>query len=259
MKRKVLYSGLVLLSLCVFFSCLDDDDDVYVSYGVIQNYNSARDYEILTDKGNTLVVTKSSDSQTIEEDKRVFVSYNILSDKDRDRKVYEVSVNRFFNLLSKPIVNESFILQDEEVRRDSIGNDPFNKINAEFGGNFINIYFEFLFEAHSNVKHMINLVYDDPRADADTIYLTLYHNAYGEVPGNNLYLSKGSGMCSFKLSDLLPAGVTSKAVKLTWTQYGYNNEPKERSDSGIFKLGGTAEPKSRITQHIELVSSVITR
>jgi hypothetical protein len=258
MKRIVLILGFGLLSLFVFFSCLSEHDDVFVSYGVIRNVNSANDYEILTDKGNTLKVTKSQTIQTIENDKRVLVNFEILSDKDSNRKIYEVSVNGFYNLLSKPVVYESFILQDEEARRDSIGNDPFTKILADFGGEFINIDFEVYYMDYSTVKHMINLVYDDTRADADTLYLSLHHNAYGEVPGKGLSLSRGVGRSSFKISDLLPVGVTSKPVKITWTEYNHY-ETRTRSSSGIFKLSYSTNENFRLAKDIGLDSSIEIR
>jgi len=248
MKRNVLNLGLGVLSVFLFFSCLDDSDDIYVSYGVIQNVNSTNSYEILTDKGNTLVVTKSYTGQTIEDDKRVLVNFEILSDKNQNKNIYEVQVNGFYSLLSKPLVNESFILKDEEARRDSIGNDPFNAVSARFGGDFMNINFELMHKQASDVKHLINLVYDDTRADADTVYLRLYHNAYDEVPGKGLYLYKGLGRCSYKISDIVAshASRTNSAsasipVKLTWTEYSGNFEPVERSGTAIYKYGDAAE------------------
>ena len=246
MKRNVLNFSIGLLFVFLLSSCLDDSEDVYVSYGVIQKVDSSNSYEIITDKGNTLVVTKSHTSQVVEDNKRVLVNYGILSDKDKSKNVYEISVNWYYNLLSKPLVNESFILNDEEVRRDSIGNDPFNGISAQFGGDYINVNFELWHSRNSDKKHMINLVYDDMRADADTVYLRLFHNAYGEVPerGKPFDLYKGIGRCSFKISDLLPEGVSSKPVKLTWLQYGHDFEVKEYSDTGVFKLGAS-EGKDR--------------
>ena len=255
MKRNAFNLFFVLFSFLVFFSCLNDRDDIKVSYGVIRNVNSVNNYEILTDKGNTLIVTKSHTSQTIENDKRVLVNYEVMSDKEKNKKIYEVSVNGFYNLLSKPVVYESFILQDEEARRDSIGNDPFNQIDAAFSGDFININFEVLHLQYSNVKHMINLVYDDMRADADTIYLTIYHNAYEEVPGKGLYLQKGFGRSSFKISDLLPSGVASKVVQIKWTEYGYQN-PVVHTSTGLFKAGETSGTNSRFSQNIGFDSSI---
>jgi len=241
MKRSILNFSLGVLSFFLFFSCLDDDNDIYVSYGVIKNATSSNNYEILTDKGNTLVVTKSHTGQTIENDKRVLVNYELLSDKNQNKNVYEIQVNGFYSLLSKPLVNESFILQKEDARRDSIGNDPFIAISARFGGDYVNINFELLYKQGSDVKHMINLVYDDTRASADTIYLRLYHNAYDEVPGKGLFLYKDLGRCSFKISDLMPEGVTSKPIRLTWIEYNHNYEPVERSGTDVFKLGNASE------------------
>ena len=249
MKRNVFNLSLGVLCVFLFSSCLDDGDDIFVSYGVIQNASSSNNYEILTDKGNTLVVTKSYTGQTIENDKRVLVNFEILSDKDQNKNIYEIQVNGFYSLLSKPLVNESFILKDEKARRDSIGNDPFNTISAKFGGDYLNINFEFLAEQGSNKKHMINLVYDDMRADADTIYLRLYHNAYDEVKGKGMHLYKGMGRCSFKISDLLPEGVTSKPVRLTWTEYYGYNETIERSGTDVFKTGNASD-KGKIFQRI---------
>lgn len=246
MKRNVLNLALGLSSVFLFFSCLDDDDnDLYVSYGVIQNMNSVSDYEIFTDKGNTLVVTKSSTSTPVENDQRVYVYYDILSDKNSNKNVYEIHVNGFFNLLTKPMVYESFILQDEEARRDSIGNDPFSRISAWFGGDYINIDFEVWHAQSSDKKHMINLVYDDTRVNADTVYLRLYHNAYGEVPENhNLSLYRGIGKSSFKVSDLLPQNVSSMPFRLTWTQYDSSLRPVEHSGTIVFKKGDTEIDKS---------------
>lgn len=239
MKRNVLSVCLGLLSAFLFFSCNDDDKDIYVSYGVIQNLTSANEYEVLTDYGNTLVVTKSHTNQTLENDKRVLVNYEILSDKDQSKQVYEVRVNGFYSLLSKPMLHESFIQEDEEARRDSIGNDPFNRIKAWFGGEFINIDFEVYYAPHSSKKHMINLVYDDTRASADTVYLTLYHNAYGEVPGKGWSLVSGVGRSSFKITDILSDATVDVPVKLTWWQYErYTNRPSERSGVLVFKKEG---------------------
>jgi hypothetical protein len=227
-------------------SCLEESDEVYVSYGVIQNWVSNSNYEILTDKGNTLVVTKSNSFQEIEDGKRVLANFEILSDKESNRNVYEVAVKGFYNLLSKPLVRESFILEDESSRRDSIGNDPYTSIYAWFGGDYINIDFEIYFDRFSGEKHLINLVYDDTRASADTLYLSLYQNAYDENPKYGGEYVRGWGRCSFKLSDLLPSDVNSKPVKLTWLEYGYGFKIVERSDSGVFTKGIRSESTGNV-------------
>ena len=255
MKKVVLKVGLGLLSFFLLLSCMKEEKDVYISYGVIRNVVSNMDYEILTDKGNTLKVLKSFTTQEVENDKRVLVNYEILSDKDKNKMVYDVSVNGFYQLLSKPVVYESFILENEIDRRDSIGNDPFESIQAAFGGDYINIDFEVWHLLHSDTKHLINLVYDDTRANADTIYLSLHHNAYGEVRDGRYYLDKGIGRSSFKISDLLPEGVTSKRVKITWLEY-YENGQRERSSTGVFTLNNNAEANTRFVHQLDFNSSI---
>jgi hypothetical protein len=238
MKRIIWNTGIGLFSALLFFSCLEKGDDIYVSYGVIRNVTSADKYDIYTDRGNTLVVTESYTSAAIEEGKRVLANYEIISGGDKNGNVYEVKVNGFYHLLSKPFVKESFILEDGETRRDSIGNDPFNRVEAWFGGDYININFDLYYAGNTDKKHLINLIYDDTRAAADTIYLTLRHNACGEVPGEGIPLYRAWGRSSFQIAGLLPEGVTSKPVKLTWMQYdGPDFSAGEYEDTGIFNKG----------------------
>ena len=246
MNKNVLNVFFGFLFAIVCFSCADDDVNIYASYGVIQNISSDNNYEILTDKGNTLVVTKSYTSLEIEEGKRVLANYEILSDKQQDKYIYEVKVNGFYNLLSKPLVNESFILEDEDTRRDSIGNDPFIQLLSVFGGDYINIDFELFFRQNSSTKHLINLIYDDTSGDTDTLRLTLRHNAYGETLAKSYDLINGWGRCSFKIADLLPENVNSIPVKLTWEQYDrYNNSAKERSWTRVYQRHSGKPSSSR--------------
>jgi hypothetical protein len=239
MKRFFLNLCFCLVAAFVFLSCNDDVDEYYVSYGVIQNTTSANNYEILTDKGNILKVTESHTIYKIEDGKRILANYNILSENNSGNKEYVVKVNGFYNLLSKPVVEESFIKEKEEARLDSIGNDPFVEIHPWFGGDYINIDFLIYYQEFSNTKHMINLIYDDIHSTRDTLYVKLRHNAYKELPSNGYSYFKGYGRSSFKLADLLPEGVNSLTVKLTWNEYeNYSHNVKECSDTGVFTKGG---------------------
>jgi hypothetical protein len=243
MKKIVFYLGFSVLGVLLMSSCQDEDKNKsYVSYGVIKNAVSEKNYEILTDKGNTLVVTDSRSTKEIENDMRVLVNFNLKSDRESSKKVYEVEINGFYNLLSKPLIRESFILENEEFRRDSIGNDPFNYVYAWFGGDYINIDFEIYFDSFSNEKHLINLVYDDTRASADTVYLSFYQNA--SEPRYGGQYERGMGRCSFKLSDLLPEDTNSKPVKLTWREYGHGYNVVERSDCGVFTKGNYSQSEN---------------
>jgi hypothetical protein len=260
MKKIVFYLGLSVLGVFVMSSCDDETERSHASYGVIKNVVSDKNYEILTDKGNTLVVTKSHSTQEIAENKRVLVNFDLKSDKESGKNVYEVEVNGFYNLLSKPLVSESFILENEESRRDSIGNDPFNGVDAWFGGDYININFEAYFDRYSNEKHLINLVYDDTDVSSDTLYLSLYQNAFdkGGLKYNGSYYERGVARCSFKLSDLLPDDVNSKPVKLTWREYRSGFNVVECSDWGIFKKDSHSNSE-KSTPNIGVDNSVMVK
>ncbi len=243
MKKIVLNVCLLFVSSLAFFSCLDDKDNVLVSYGVIQNVTSDNTYEILTDKGNTLVVTKSHTSHKIENDKRVLANFEILSEENKGKNEYEVEVNGFYNLVSKPILRESFIQENEEARRDSIGNDPFQNLYAWIGGGYLNINFNFLYMPYGGKIHMINLVYNDVQqstgVNSDTLNLKFYHNAYGETPEHYYHdFALGLGRGSFNLLDLVPSGVESIPVKLTWDGYGYSyDDRKQHVETFVFTPG----------------------
>jgi hypothetical protein len=250
MKKIIFYLGFGIVTAFSFSSCNDNDDNnAFVSYGVIQNVVSEKNYEILTDKGNTLVVKESHTRHEIVDGKRIIANFDLLSDKESNKKVYEVKVNGFYDLLSKPTLRESFVLEDEQVRRDSIGDDPFRSIYAWFGGDYINIDFEIYYSRYSNQPHLINLVYDDTQASSDTLYLNLFQNAYEKEVRYMDGYERGLGRCSFKLSDLLPEGVTSMPVKLSWSEYGHNFEAKKRFDTGVFTLGKNVETKKTIVNN----------
>lgn len=88
--KTILRLGMVLFAMAslplVLFSCSDDEKYVYVysprtasvSMGV------ARDRNIVTDKGNTLVVDKSSVGHDLTDGERVFISSNILEREDEN-------------------------------------------------------------------------------------------------------------------------------------------------------------------------------
>ena len=149
------------------------------------------------------------------------------------------------DVLTKVPVKQSFINEDEEVRQDSIGNDPINVREAWFGGRYLNVEFRIPVKDGSKEKHFINLVQDDVGTHNDTVYVTLRHNAYGEKPdtGNDRgNYSWGRGRVSFDLTSIVPEGQTSVPVKLLWTEYGKNtSETVNREDSGTYTLKNTGE------------------
>ncbi len=242
--KKCLKLMFLMLLTAGFVSCLKTDNDYPQfgeGFGIITAVGDNNYFEIYTDLGNTLKAVESYvPSDEVSEGKRVMFNCQMLSDQQmvNGRPTYDVCMNYFYNLLTKPLISESFIQESPEIRPDSVGNDPIKVDFAEFGGDYINIRFLIYVKRGSDTKHLINLVWDDTANDGKT-YLTLRHNAYGELPYeryDDAEYELGVGICSFKLSDLIPEGSESLDVVLKWTWYdGQTTDTKEYSDSGTFR------------------------
>lgn len=262
MKNKTWKFALICSLIVMGFTACDDDDEYYyvgggsswLSYGNLEKIDngSRSKFAIRRDDGNRLIVTEGMpiNFDGAEEDLRVYVNYSIVG-SERDETGLEGNMNYYIRLygfddvLTKVPVKQSFINEDEEVRQDSIGNDPINVREAWFGGRYLNVEFRIPIKDGSKEKHFINLVQDDVVAHNDTMYVTLRHNAYSEKPdtGNDRgNYSWGRGRVSFDLTSIVPEGQTSVPVKLLWTEYGKNtSETVNREDSGTYTLKNTGE------------------
>lgn len=247
------------LVLAVFTACDDDEEYYYVgngsswiSYGNLEKIdNGSRSrYAIRRDDGNRLIVSEGVAINSTEagEGMRVFAQYSILgSERDatglEGRMNYYVRLYGITDVLTKAPVKLSFIEENEEVRQDSIGNDPINVSEAWFGGKYLNVEFYVPVKRSSSVAHFINLVEDDVELHNDTVYVTLRHHAYGDVPTSGDRDGEwvwNRGKVSFDLTSIVPAGQKSVPVKLMWTEYKKNStETVTRKDSGIYVLPGS--------------------
>lgn len=245
-------------------ACNDDDDyslgKFWISYGTIEMNGKSQSagYTIrLDDESELLIVSNLIPYVAVENGQRVIANYTILGEVEEDRatnsstvfrKQYYIRLNGLTDVLSKAPVRQSFILEDEEVREDSIGNDPIRVVKASFGGKYLNISFEVpmqpTYGGTSSVKHFINLIHDDTQIRNDSVFLTLRHNGYEDVPtsGNSSSFVWGFGLVSFDISSILPEGQNSIAVKLIWTEYGESLDDREtKSDTGTFTYGGSSQ------------------
>lgn len=277
MGNKTWKFALIFSFMIFAIAACDDDDDCYyvgngdawISYGNLESIDNGTTskYSIRRDDGSRLIVTEGVqvNSSEAKEGLRIFANYSILG-SERDEVNLDGKMNYYIHLyninevLCKAPVKQSFILENEEVRNDSIGNDPINVSEAWFGGKYLNVEFVVPVKAGSSVKHFINLVDDDVELHNDSVYITLRHNAYGEkldVPNTQADQAYewNSGRVSFDLTSLVPDGQNSVAVKLIWTEYGKNgSELVTREDSGTFTLSGknnTPKAKSGLYQQDE--------
>ncbi|WP_176554874.1 NigD-like C-terminal domain-containing protein [Butyricimonas sp. Marseille-P3923] len=264
MKKRTWKIALMLSLFIAVFAACDDDDEYYyvgggsswISYGNLEKIdNGTRSkYAIRRDDGSRLIVTEGYgiNSSDAEEGLRVFANYSILgSERDgtglEGRMNYYIRLYRITDVLTKDPVKLSFIKENEEVRQDSIGNDPINVSEAWFGGKYLNVEFRIPVKSGSSTKHFINLVEDDVVAHNDTVYVTLRHNAYGEAPkdGDRANHVWSRGMVSFDLTSIVPEGKQSVPVKLLWTEYKNGSiETVTREDSGTYTLSGSNEEEA---------------
>ncbi len=278
MKNKTWKFAFICSLIVLAFTACDDDDEYYyvgggsswLSYGNLEKIDngSRSKYAIRRDDGSRLIVTEGLPINFSEatEDLRVYANYSILG-SERDETGLEGRMNYYIRLyalddvLTKNPVKQSFIDKDEEVRQDSIGNDPINVREAWFGGRYLNVEFLVPVKEGSDEKHFINLVQDDVENHNDTVYVTLRHNAYGETPesdNDRAHYFWGRGRVSFDLTSIVPDGQKSVPVKLIWTEYGKDtSETIDRQDSGTYTLSGVGETdedeglnqdKSKITE-----------
>ncbi|MBQ4279521.1 MAG: NigD-like N-terminal domain-containing protein [Rikenellaceae bacterium] len=227
LKRFGLF-GLVVALATGFASCNNDDDrePYWASYGVVRETQES--YDIVRDDGKVLYVEVNQSNQRVEDGQRVLANYAILGDEPDG---FRVKLYALYDVLTKKPVSQSFIDADKLHRTDSIGVDPIITNDAWFGGNFLNVYFTIL-HSNSSQQHFINLVYDDLKSTADELFFELKHNDYDDP--RRMY---GTGVVSFDLSGLMPAGRDKVKVTLTWTDYdGYVH-----SISGDY-VPGTSQP-----------------
>ena len=260
MKNMWKMAAMFVLLTVGLVACDDDDDyslgKYWISYGTVET-SGPDDFSIVRDDGSRLVVVSNGIPLiNIEDGQRVIANYTILGDS-REEGVglngvieYYVRLNGLYDVLTKAPVKQSFIEEDAEVREDSIGNDPIRVLEAWFGGKYLNINFEVAVRYGSSVKHFINLVQDDVQVHGDSVYVTLRHNGYDDVPESSTAGSFvwGFGRVSFDILSLIPEGKTSVPVKLIWTEYGDSLEDREtKSDSGTFILPQNSGTSSATT------------
>lgn len=227
-EKRILMSSVILIIAAslsfVLSSCSDDEKYVYVysprtasvSMGV------ARDGNIVTDKGNTLVVDESSVGHDLTDGERVFVNCNILDREDEN--TYLVRINKYYQLLTKDIIQAS------ETDDEELGDDPVQVKDAWFGGGYLNMRLGLEYNPSSNTSHLVNVVYDDVKSTADTIFLTLRHNAFADT----VHTRVGTATASFNMEDIMDGKDSKVYVRLKWQWYTHHGTVTTWEDGGYY-------------------------
>ena len=226
--KTILRLGMVLFAMAslplVLFSCSDDEKYVYVSpaHTVSVSMGVADGGNILTDKGNVLIPDKSSVGHDLTDGERVFISSNILEREDEN--TYRVRINRYHQLLTKDIVRSS------EVKDEELGDNPIQVKDAWFGGGYLNMRFGLEYNPSSKTPHLVNVVYDDVKSNADTVFLTLRHNAFADT----IRTKVGAATASFNMKDIMEGKDSKVYVRLSWQWYTHRGTIATWEDGGYY-------------------------
>ena len=233
MKNTLLLAATVVA--CVVLSGCSRDDTIM--YGAI-SMGTADSGTIVTDEGMTLKVVENPCEGNISEKRRVHVIYDILRKEGPAR--YQVRLNRILNVLTKDAIVAGSVPEEE------LGDDPIHISSAWESGSYINLLIALAVVKDSSVKHLVNLVLDDPSA-TDTLRFTLRHNAYGEYYRSpqlkeGAEISTVASYASFPANKLVPPGKDRMPVKISWTWYDNNEDGALSETTRTYTLKGIITP-----------------
>ena len=211
LRFKVTVTMMATAVMCVLglglHSCLDEKVDSYarLTIGTIEVIED-NDYFFTLDDGTTMYPgdTTNIHNYTPVTGQRAIVYFDLL-DEEVPGYDYNALIYRIENILTKDIYHMP------TEKEDSIGDDRINLNNVWISGNYVNVQYQFYYNAESGKTHMLNLVVNDSAplpADAP-LPLEFRHNAYGDTP-----LQGGTGIVSFRLDSVRGLLETGRDVRI---------------------------------------------
>ena len=203
---------LTAVTAILLISCLPDRDVLFTDSGMCTTLG--RD-KLQTDSGNIYNIVEN-DSGSLIPDTLKSNEYNIRIIDFRGA------------LCEEPVIASSIPL-------DTLGIDGVNVVQAWVSGGYLNSFLNVAMKKNSDTVHDINLLFDDFKSNADTLYLKMRHNAHGESPENpeesfnNLVFA--GVYASFPLNNILPTGGKYPIVHLEWDWYMDEYSPGSREKS----------------------------
>ena len=191
--RKIFYS---LLILTAFAACKKDETLRYNNV-TMGNIN---DEAIISDQGNTFVITESLFSVDLSEftSERVLLSCDVL--RQTADRAYDIRLTGIASVLTKDIKT----LEQSTPEEDLTVNDPVIIRDIWYSGGYLNIQLDFAQKKGSTTPHYINLVHDTAATEEGAYTLMLRHFAQGEVPSEeDREYHIGSGYVSFPIAKFI--------------------------------------------------------
>lgn len=168
------------------------DDTLYYNNLTMGNIVDGR---FISDQGNIFNFVENNHQGKITEHKRAIVLCDVLEETDGKTNEYDVRLNQFAPVLEKNAITLESASDEDKAE------DPIQIVSLWFSGGYLNLEVRSHIKKENSQKHLINLIYTK---DGDGKYnMTLCHNAFGEVYGNETageLIIPSSSYVSFPLS-----------------------------------------------------------
>ena len=207
--RKILYSLFIITALA---ACKKDETLRYnnVTMGNIHGE------EIISDQGNTFVISESLFSVDLDEfdSGRVMLACDVL--RETAAKTYDIRLTGIVPVLTKSIKTLDESTPEEDLNVDN----PVIIRDLWYAGGYLNMTVEVAQKKGSETPHHLNLVYDATESEDGRYTFMLRHNAHGEVPSEeDREFSTGSGYVSFPISSFIKEDAAT--IVLKWNSHKF--------------------------------------
>lgn len=210
-KLVFMAMGIVLSSL-LFYSCLDNDDDISIYYPnalVTVKHAADKTFYLQLDEKTTLLPKNLTKSPFGDKEVRALVNFTELNEESKEY-TKSVHINWIDSILTKNTVPYQL-----EVDNDHIyGTDPVEIVNdwvtiAE--DSYLTLRFRTNW-GYTSKPHFVNLM---TGVNKDNPYeVEFRHNAYGDTSGKS-----GDALVAFSLKDLPNTNGETIKLKLNWTSF----------------------------------------
>lgn len=195
MKRFIRIATALAIATIMLSSCLKDTVVMY-------NYSSMGSLKggvFTSDDGDIIEIVENQTNLDLAKDQsRIYVVMDILSRVEGTENKFTSSIKGWEIPTTKSGI-------DRSTAATELRTDPVSIHQAWLGGGYINALIIYPFKKDSKVEHDINLVIDRESAAKDTLFLSLSHDAKGEVfniETNNEGFVLGSSYYSFVVDQI---------------------------------------------------------
>ena len=204
---RILNATALIAATLLAVSCFKDNTILYreITMAEVVGPN-----QVVTDVGLTYNIVEQVCEGSLEGLSRVLIYCNVL--KQTGDKEFNVQLLDFVAPLKKDVVRSSTLTKPD----DGLGLDPIAVSSVWVSSGYLNLGLAVLI-LDAEKEHTINLEFDDT-APMDTLRFTLRHDD-GMPDDMNLIADDstvGGTYATFPIANLLPEGVTTLPIKLTW-------------------------------------------